>query len=82
MNDSENYFKARAAAGRAAVVVANDHPHDVAVETISGLAGGFVLALAEMQGWDMTLAYIFELARSARPPVEPQTPKLHIVGAA
>lgn len=76
---TEAYFKARAAAGRAAVVIANDHREDIAAEMMLGLIGGFVSAAARLRGWDAVLAHVNEIARTERAPAEYQRPLLFII---
>lgn len=73
------YFEARAAFGRAAIVLADENGNDIATETIRGGTHGFVLALADLIGWDRTLREINEIAVAARSPAEIEKPKLSVI---
>lgn len=72
------YFKAKNAAGRAAISLADEHGADAAV-LIRGAAAGFIEAAAMFDGWDALLAHIHQLAAAHRVPAEVSKPGLKIV---
>lgn len=61
----EHHFIARTTAGRAALVVCDEQPRDVAADMLRGFVAGFVLAAAEVNGWDDTFRFINEISRSS-----------------
>lgn len=75
----EHHFKARAVAGRAALVIVSEHDHDTSTDMLRGMVTGFLLALAEVSGWDSALAEVNRIARESRAPVNAGKPKLEIV---
>jgi hypothetical protein len=62
------YYKARAAACRVAVHLADDHGEAIAAEVIRGAMAGFLLSAAHFDGWDALLAHVNQLATADRVP--------------
>ena len=69
-------FSARATAGRAAVVIANEHDREKARDVTCGLMTGFIEAMACFDGWDATLAHIHQLAANHHVPQKGTKPRL------
>lgn len=74
-----DYFIARAAAGRAAVTIAHEKGAEASADMIRGAWAGFLLASAELDGWDAVMRHVQELASAARVPACIQKPKLSVV---
>lgn len=75
----EHIFKARCTAGRAAVIIAEDHDRESARDMTRGLLMGFLEADSKYAGWDETIKFVHEIAAASRVPAEVCTPKLSIV---
>lgn len=75
----EDNLKARTTAGRAAVVIVHEHTREVGADILRGMMSGFLMACAEVNGWDDTLHIVNELARASRVPASVEKPKLQIV---
>lgn len=73
------YHEARAAFGRAALIIDDHHGHEIASDTIRGVAHAAILALGDIIGWDRTLREINEVAAAARSPAEIEKPKLSVI---
>lgn len=76
---SDDFWKARAAACRAAVVVAESHDRETARQTVMGLLDGFFAAFVMFDGLDGAIAHINQLAAASRVPPQAKSPKLSVV---
>lgn len=74
-----DYFGARAAAGRAALSIADDHSRQDAAEIVRGAMHGFLLACTQFDGWDRLLHDVNQLAAEARVPSVSEKPSLRVV---
>lgn len=75
----EDNLIARTTAGRAAVVIVAEHSREVGADMLRGMLSGFLMACAEVNGWDDTLHIVNELARTSRAPLKSGPPTLQIV---
>lgn len=75
----EHNLKARAAAGRAAVALMDEHGQEAGADTLLGLMTGFLLACSEVVGWDETLHVVNQFAIAGRVPAVVEKPKLVVV---
>lgn len=72
----DHQWKARATAGRAAVIIANEQDRETARDMTFGLMTGMILACVEYEGWDSVLHEINELAAQSRGHAERSKPVL------
>lgn len=71
-----DHFAARATAGRAAVIIAQEHDRETARDMTFGLLTGFILVCVHYDGWDRVLHEINELAAQSRGHAEKIKPVL------